>query len=337
MAWLHMWVLWILIPVLAVWIWFSVSARKNTRQPLRKKKELWTQVNFTAVRWKTVLGFLALIFLTIAAAGPQIGTRIKPIERKGVDLVFALDVSESMNAPDIKPTRLAKAKAEMSQLISQLKGDRVGIIVFAGASHLYLPLTTDYEAANLFIDAIDTKMIRTQGTALATALTTGINAFLQDSDKHPVLVLISDGEDHEGQAVAVAEKAAKSGMVIHAVGIGSEKGSLIPVVDDKGHPTGEYKRDSQGKLVTSKLNESILREIARAGNGIYVRFDNTLANYRKLLKAIDSMEKETISTHQFSEFENRYRGFAYVALVLMLMSILLPTGRNIHWGRKKHD
>ncbi|MFQ6614853.1 MAG: VWA domain-containing protein, partial [Fidelibacterota bacterium] len=226
----------------------------------------------------------------------------------------------------------SKAKAEMAQLINHLKGDRVGIIVFAGVSHLYLPLTSDYEAAKLFLDAIDTRMIRTQGTALSTAITTGINSFLENSDKHPVLVVISDGEDHEGRAVEIARKAAESGMVIHTVGIGSEKGSLIPVVNEQGL-TGEYKRDNQGKLVTSKLNESILRDIARAGKGIYVRFDNSLANYRKLLNAIDSMEKETISTHVFSEFENRYRGFAFMALLLLIVAFGLPTSRQIRWRR----
>ncbi|NOZ75159.1 MAG: VWA domain-containing protein [FCB group bacterium] len=332
MAWLHSWILWGLVPVFLAWIWEGFVYRRRSSHGLRQKTELWGQVDFRKVRWRSRLTYISFIFLTIAAAGPQIGTRVKPVERKGVDLVFALDVSESMNAPDVKPTRLRKAKAEMSQLINHLKGDRVGIIVFAGASHLYLPLTSDYEAAKLFLDAIDTRMIRTQGTALSTAITTGINSFLKDSDKHPVLVLISDGEDHEGQAIEIARKAAESGMVIHAVGIGSEKGSLIPVVNKQGL-TGEYKRDSQGKLVTSKLNESILRDIAQAGNGIYVRFDNSLANYRKLLNAIDSMEKETISTHVFSEYENRYRGFAFSSLLLLILALALPTSETIQWRR----
>lgn len=334
MAWLHPWVLWGLLLVLAIWIWDVMVSRRNRTHPLMKKKELWAKVDFRKVRWRSVLTYIALVLLTVAAAGPQIGIRVKPVERKGVDLVFALDVSESMNAPDVKPSRLSKAKAEIAQLINHLKGDRVGIIVFAGASHLYLPLTSDYEAAKLFLDAIDTRMIRTQGTALSTALTTGINAFVDDSEKNPVLILISDGEDHEGRAIEVAKKAAESGMIIHAVGIGSEKGSLIPVVNDQG-PTGEYKRDSQGKLVTSKLNEAILREIAQAGHGIYVRFDNTLANYRKLLDAIDSMDKKTISTHVFSEYENRYRPFAFMALGFLFLAFLFPTSQAIQWRRNR--
>ena len=205
--------------------------------------------------------------------------------------MFALDVSESMNAQDVKPSRLEKAKFEISQMINQLKGDRVGLIVFAGSSHLYLPLTSDYEAAQLFLDAIDTKMIPTQGTDLSTALRTAISAFNEESEKYKVMVLVTDGEDHEGAAVELVSKAYKLGIIAHAVGVGTLKGSLIPI-----NGKSSYKRDKKGILITSKLNEAMLTELADAGGGIYSRFNNREAKYKEIMQAVDNMEKRSIQT-----------------------------------------
>jgi Ca-activated chloride channel family protein len=248
---------------------------------------------------------------------------LAPLERKGVDLVFAIDVSTSMNAEDVKPNRLEKSKFEISQMIRQLKGDRVALIVFAGSSHLYLPLTTDYEAARLFLDEIDTNMIPTQGTALSAALQTGLSAYTEDDSKYKVLVLVTDGEDHEGQSIDLAREASKRGMIVHTVGVGTESGSLIPVNDAQG--IRDYKRDGDGKLITSILDESILRDIADAGNGTYVRFDNKPANFRAIINAIDSMEKRTLKSNVYSEYEDRYQSFAILSVSLMLAGILMPT------------
>ena len=273
--------------------------------------------------WKQRLLFLSTITLIFAASGPKIGVRLAPLERKGVDLVFAIDVSTSMNAEDVKPNRLEKSKFEISQMIRQLKGDRVALIVFAGSSHLYLPLTTDYEAARLFLDEIDTNMIPTQGTALSAALQTGLSAYTEDDSKYKVLVLVTDGEDHEGQSIDLARQASKRGMIVHTVGVGTESGSLIPVNDAQG--IRDYKRDGDGKLITSILDESILRDIADAGNGTYVRFDNKPANFRAIINAIDSMEKRTLKSNVYSEYEDRYQSFAILSVSLMLAGILMPT------------
>ena len=211
------------------------------------KDKLFSRLDANFLQWKNRLTIIGLIFLIFSAAGPQIGTRVSPVERKGVDLVFAVDVSESMNAQDIKPSRLEKAKFEISQIISQLKGDRVGIIVFAGSSHLYLPLTSDYEATQLFLDAIDTKMIPNQGTDLSTALRTAMSVFNKEDDKYKVMVLVTDGEDHEGAAIEMANTALKSGIITHSVGVGTEKGSLIPINNDSSD--NSYKRDKKGILI----------------------------------------------------------------------------------------
>ena len=333
-------ILYIYFPLFIVFIFWIVNNPKKTAlaeisTELRSRLLMNTDVK--KIKIKDRFLFLSLIFLIFAASGPQIGIRLAPLDRKGIDLVFAIDVSTSMNSEDVKPSRLEKAKFEISQMIQQLKGDRVAIIVFAGSSHMYLPLTIDYEAARLFLDQIDTKMIPTQGTALSMALETGLSAFSQDDSKYKVLVLVTDGEDHEGKAIDLADQAAKRGMVIHTVGVGTLNGSLIPIIDKQG--IRDYKRDNTGKLITSILNETILYEIAEAGNGTYVRFDNKPANFKNITKAIDSMEKRILKSQVFSEYEDRYQSFAVISFSLMFIGMIIPTkAKNIkRWKNRFED
>ena len=208
----------------------------------------------------------------------------------------------------------------------KLKGDRIGLIVFAGSSHLYLPLTSDYEATQLFLDAIDTKMIPNQGTDLSTAIRTAMNVFDEESDKYKVMVVVTDGEDHEGAAIELASTALNSGIITHSVGVGTEKGSLIPVNDKSDN--NRYKRDKKGILVTSKLNENMLIELANAGGGIYSRFNNRDSKYKEILTAIEKMEKKAISTHIYTEFEDRYQGFASISLLLLALGLIMPTKKK---------
>jgi len=314
------------LPLIVIWVLGKINFKNNkilgeTDSHLRDR--LLALHDLSKGRWKKRLSILSLIILILAASGPQIGTRLTPLERKGVDLVFAIDVSSSMNAEDVKPNRLERAKHEISELIRGLKGDRVAFIVFAGSSHLYLPLTTDYEAARLFLGAIDTEMIDTQGTSFSTAINTGLSAFSEEGYKYKVLVLVTDGEDHEGRAVALARDAKNAGMFVHTVGVGTVSGSLIPVI--KKNKPREYKRDSSGKLITSILNEKILIDISKAGGGEYIHFNNETANFHKLSKAIAAMEKRRLKAHMFSEYEDRYEIFAMLSLILFILSIVIPT------------
>ena len=289
------------------------------------KEKLFSRLDINLKYWKNQLTIIGLLFLIFSAAGPQIGTRVAPIERKGVDLVFAVDVSESMNAEDIKPSRLEKAKFEISQIINQLKGDRIGIIVFAGSSHLYLPLTSDYEASQLFLDALDTKMVPNQGTDLSTALKTAMNVFNNEDDKFKVMVLVTDGEDHEGEAIELASTALNNGIITHAVGVGTVKGSLIPINNGSSN---NYKRNKNGTLITSKLNENTLIELASAGGGIYSRFNNRDSKYKEIMSAIDNMEKRSIETHIYSEYEDRYQFFATISFLLLTAGLIMPTRKK---------
>ena len=328
MSFRYTWVLAILFIQLIFWVYFIIKRQKQPPGLFSSAmdKILSRDLNRSRVTLKNNILIIGSLLLTLAASGPQIGTRVRPIERKGVDLVIALDTSTSMDAEDVTPSRLEKSKLEIGKLIRNLKGDRVAVIVFAGTSHLYLPLTTDYEAAHLFLDQIDTNMIPTQGTSLSTALQTGLSAFSEDNSKFKTLILITDGEDHEGEAVSLAKQASKKGMVIHTVGVGTTSGSLIPSFSKNGDI--DYKKDSSGKLVTSKLNEKILEEISKAGKGTFLRFNNKPSNFRSVIKEIDTMEKRTIESHVYSEYEDQYQKFGLMSLSLLIISMFISTRKK---------
>ena len=328
MDWRYPYILTFLIIFILIWVVWRFrtrSSKTNTNNALNSR--LKERIDPRKQLWKRRFRLYSLIFIIIAAAGPLIGTRVKPVERKGIDLIFAVDVSVSMNATDVKPTRLEKAKFEIFQVIKKLKGDRVGIIVFAGSAHYFLPLTGDYEAARLFLDAIESKMIKTQGTALSAALKTSIAAFPDESEKYKVLVVVTDGEDHEGEAVDIAKRAAKTGIVINTIGVGSVAGSLIPI--GSNGQVDKYKKDKNGQLITTVLNETILRDLAKAGNGVFIRIDNQTNSDEKLHDVINRMEKKTFNSFQYAEFEDRYQIFAIFSLIFTVIAFIIPTNRSI--------
>jgi len=330
MSFRFIWVLLFLFIQLGLWLYW-ISQTKGYFSPLLSRsmdKTITKRLDRSKIAMKSNIMILGTLLLTIAASGPQIGTRVRPIERKGVDLVIALDTSTSMDAEDVTPSRLAKSKLEVGRLIRNLKGDRVAIIVFAGTSHLYLPLTTDYEAALLFLNEIDSRMIPTQGTVLSTAMNTALDSFSDETDKFKVMMLISDGEDHDDQAVNLASKASEKGLMINTVGVGSRNGSLIPEKDKDNQKIG-YKRDKEGKLITTTLNESILKEIATAGKGSYFWFSNSADSHKEIAAAIENMEKKTISTHEFSEYEDRYQLIAISSLFCFFIGFVIPTRKKL--------
>ena len=322
---------WVLIfLIIHIGFWLIYQSKRNNFIFYRSSKKvdeiISSDLNKNKIKIKNRFLFFGIVFLIIAASGPQIGTMVRPIERKGVDLVIAFDTSISMDSEDVTPSRLSKAKFEISNLIKSLKGDRVSIIVFAGTSHLYLPLTTDYEAALLFLNEIDTEMIPTKGTVLSSAISKGLETFTDENDKFKVMVLVSDGEDHDGRAIELAHKASKAGLMINTVGVGSKSGSLIPIRSKKiASNTVQYKRNNKGKLITSVLNENNLRQIASAGGGSYFWFSNSAESYLDIFQAIERMEKKTISTHEYSEYEDRYQFVALVSLFCFIMTFIIQT------------
>lgn len=280
---------------------------------------------------KLILWNIAMIILTIAMANPQIGTKLVKAKQKGIDMMICLDVSNSMLAEDVKPNRLENAKLAIRKLVEQLQGDRIGIIVFAGKAYIQLPITSDYAAAEMFINNINTRLIPTQGTALAQAISMA-KASLQSETRSKAIILITDGEDHEGDVLTEAEKAAAEGIRIYTIGIGTPEGSPIPIVNEKGEITG-YKKDAQGNTIITRLDEITLQKVASTGQGIYIRAQNTNQALRKIFEEINKLEKTEFDTQLFSEYESWYPYFLWIAFVLLVLEMLIPA-RKSHWAKR---
>jgi len=272
---------------------------------------------------KEVLLLSALFVLLLALTGPQVGTKITEVKRKGIDIMIAIDVSTSMNAEDISPSRLGRAKYEASKFIERLKGDRVGLVAFAGISYLHCPLTLDYSASKLFLDAIDTGIIGTQGTAIADAILLCLKSFKSDVKKHKVIIVISDGEDHEGDLSKAIDKAIEDGVIIYSVGVGTLSGSPIPVINKK---TGvvEFKRDRGNRVVTSSLEEESLQKIAAMTGGEYYSMEMIPDVFPRIYKSITGLEEKEFSTHEYSDYREQFQIFLVIGLILLLLEILLP-------------
>jgi Ca-activated chloride channel family protein len=243
------------------------------------------------------------------------------VERKGIDLIVALDISQSMLAEDITPSRIDLAKHEIAKLIGMLRGDRIGLVVFAGESFVQCPLTLDYGAATMFLDAVSTGWVERQGTALADAIEQSTKAFKSKSRKHKVLLLISDGEDQEGNAVAAAKKAAEEGIIIYTIGVGSESGVPIPVKRSSGNIV--YKKDRSGNLVMTRLNSMVLEKIAIEGKGAYFHASTNL-ELSRIIGEIASMEKKELGSSKVTTYEERYQIPLLFALLLLLIEFFIP-------------
>ncbi len=317
------------IPFIMVLIWYFFQG-KNLRMRLGRlgsepvKKFLFNRVKYSSIRLRSRLIILGIIFILLASAGPQIGMKLTELTRQGVDIFILMDTSTSMNAVDVKPSRIEKAQYELGRLISNLKGDRVGLIAFAGTSHLHCPLTEDYSAARLFLNMMDTELIITQGTDLAAAIQLALDHVEEDDEKYKVFILVSDGEDHQGEAVDLAEQAKDLGIIIHTLGVGTPAGGPIPIYDEKGNRF-EFKKNNNGQVVTSTLNEFTLNEIARVTGGIYLRVENQVNAIAPLLQEINQMEKRELKSHVFSQYEDRYQIFLIVGLLLFLVEFIIPT------------
>ena len=280
---------------------------------------------------KFIILMLAFGFLVIALANPQIGSKLEKIQRKGADLVIALDVSNSMLSQDIRPDRLTRAVQGISKLIDRLEGDRLGIVVFAGKAYVQLPITTDYSAAKMFLSTISTQMVPSQGTAIGDAIDLSVQSFKED-DRSKAIIIITDGENHEGNFMESAQAAAEKGIKIFTIGMGSPEGSPIPLFDNYGRQTG-YKTDRQGQTIVSKLDETTLQQIASAGNGIYVRASTGQDGLTKILDEINALEKQEIETKMFSEYEGRFQYFLALSLIFLLLEFLIPE-RKSKWADK---
>jgi Ca-activated chloride channel family protein len=271
---------------------------------------------------KFALIILSYIFFVIALANPQIGKKLEEFTRRGVDIFVALDVSTSMQAEDIKPNRLEKAKHEIGQLIDLLQGDRIGLIAFAGIAHVQCPLTLDYSAAKLFLHILDTDIIPQPGTALGEAIKKAIPAFNREDRKHKVLILITDGESHESDPLEIAKEAEQEGIIIYTVGIGSAQGVPIPVYTKSGSRTG-FKKDRQGNVVTTKLDVVTLQKIAYQTGGKYFTATGAEDELNAIYDEISNMEKKELKSKRFSQYEDRFQIFLILGLISIILELLI--------------
>jgi len=320
-----LWLLWS-VPAFAIAYW---AYTRHKRRQLEEfgDPELMAQLMPNASHVRPAIKFsivlVALTLLIVAAARPQYGQSERTEKRQGIEAIVALDISNSMLAEDVAPSRLDRAKQMLSKLMDNMVNDKVGLVVFAGDAFVQLPITCDYVSAKMFLNSIKPDLIKTQGTAIGQALTTSIRCFGQQSDASRAIILITDGENHEDDAVAVAKKAKETGIQVLVVGIGKPEGSPIPIPG-----TNNYRKDRQGNVVVSKLNEEMCREIAQAGGGIYVRCDNSNTATKAIQKELDKLGTQEIETQVYTDYNEQYQSFALIALLLLVIDFFIFNRKN---------
>ena len=256
--------------------------------------------------------------------------KLETVKRQGIEVMIALDISNSMLAEDVQPSRLAKAKRIVSQLVDRMQSDKVGMIVFAGDAFTQLPITNDYVSAKMFLETIDPSLISKQGTAIGAAVQMASRSFTPQEGIGRTIIIITDGENHEGGAIEAVQDAAERGIQVNVLGVGMPEGAPIPKKE-----TNDYRRDREGNVIVTRLNEQMCQEIARNGKGIYVHVDNTNAAQRAISKEIDKLAKADIETQVYTEFNEQFQVMAWIILLLLLIEMLIlerknPLFRHIH-------
>jgi len=278
-----------------------------------------------------ILFIIAVIFLIFGLVNPQIGSKLEEMKREGSDIVICLDVSNSMKAEDFKPNRLSKAKQAIEKLIDKLNNDRIGIIVFAGEAYVQLPITTDYAAAKLFLENVDCDAVPVQGTLISSAIDLAKKSFGTEEGKNKAIIIISDGEAHDDNAIASAREVFEKNIVVHTIGIGSPDGAPIPVYKNKIQ-TG-FRKDNDGNTVVTKLNEGALQEIASSGNGLYVQATQEDVGLLALQDRINKMEKKTFDAKVYTDYEDRFQIFIAAALLFLILESILTERKSKWWER----
>src|SRR5580765_1649457 len=319
----HLYLL-LIIPLLV--LIFLVNAywkRKKQREfgDLFLMKKLSPEKSIFKPIFKLSILLLALVALVIALVNPKIGTKTETVKREGIDIVFAVDVSKSMLAEDIAPSRLEKSKRLVSQIIGQLGSDRIGIIAYAGTAFPVLPITTDYGVAKMFLQSMNPDMVSSQGTSLDEAIKLSENYFDKNDKTKKLMILISDGEDHSEGAADAAEQANEMGLKIITIGVGTEKGAPIPLKENG--IVKSFKRDRDGQIVVTKLNQESLKEIAKATNGGYVNGNDTKAVMDYVKNALENIEKTEFESQQLTDFNSQFQWFLGIALALLVFDIFL--------------
>ena len=322
---IYLWLL-VLIPILALVRFISY---RNQKKKLRKfgdlklLKSLMPDVSRFRPSVKFWMLLIALSLLIVMLARPQMGTKINQEKRTGIETIIAMDISNSMRAEDIVPSRLDRSKMMVENLVDHFNNDKIGLIVFAGDAFVQLPITSDYVSAKMFLGSIDPSMIATQGTDLAGAINMAASSFTQEEGIGKAIIVITDGEDHEGGAMEAAEAARKRGMSVYVLGVGSANGAPIPIPG-----TGDYMKDNTGNTVMSALNEEMCKQVAAAGGGVYIHVENNSAAQQQLDNELDKLAKKETSTTVYSDFDEQFQAFGILALLLLILEVCIFERRS---------
>ena len=318
----------IIIPILTA---LFIAIRIQRKKALKRfgQPEIVNQLMPNASNSRPVIKFilwmLALTSIIFAVAQPQFGSKLKTEKRKGVELMIALDVSNSMMAEDIQPNRLERAKRAISRLVDKLDDDKIGLIVFAGDAYTQLPITTDFASAKLFLNSVSTNIVPRQGTAIGAAINLAANSFSPQFEGNKAIIVITDGENHEDDAVGAATAAAQQGIIVHTIGMGLPQGAPIPVYENGQK---DFRKDKSGQVVVTKLDEQMLQKIAAAGQGVYVRANNAEVGLNTLFNEINKMEGAEMESLVYAEYAEQYQWFIALALFFLFVDYLVLERKN---------
>lgn len=315
----------IIIPVIIVIRLLEMRKRKLKLKKfgdLSLLKQLMPDVSSSRKSLKFWLMVTALALLIVMLARPQMGTKISQEKRKGIEVIISLDISNSMRAEDVVPSRLDKSKMLVENMVDNFTNDKVGLVVFAGDAFIQLPITSDYVSAKMFLQNTDPSLIATQGTDLAGAIELSSKSFTQQDKVGRAILIITDGEDHEGGAIEAAEKARKNGIRVFVLGVGSTKGSPVP------DGNGGYMKDNSGQEVISALNEEMCKQVAQAGGGAYIHVDNTSLAQRQLNDELTKLQKGDISSVVYSEYDEQFQAVGILVLILLIIEMLILERKN---------
>ena len=318
----------LIIPLLTFFFIWSRVSRKKALKKFGQPEILEQLMPFTSKNrpvFKFFVLMLALAFFMLGMARPQFGSKLKTVKREGVELVIALDVSNSMMAEDIQPNRLERAKRAIARLTDRLKDDKIGLIVFAGDAYTQLPITSDYNSAKLFLNSVNTQIVPKQGTAIGASINLAMRSFTPNGEANKAIIIITDGENHEDDAISAAKEAVENGVIVHTIGMGLPSGSPIPVLRNG---QTDYLKDRDGNVVVTKLNEKMLEQIAAAGEGIYVRANNAQVGLNALFDEINKMEKEEMESRTYSEYDDQFQYFFAIGLFLLLLEFVILERKN---------
>ena len=322
----------LLLPLLAA---FYIYSNYRKKEAIRKfgdpvlMAQLMPNVSKYRPNIKFWLVFTAVALFVILLARPQFGSKMETVKRQGIEVMIALDISNSMLAQDIQPSRLQKAKRLVAQLVDKMQNDKVGMVVFAGDAFTQLPITSDYISAKMFLESIDPSLISKQGTAIGAAIGLATRSFTPQEGVGRAIIVITDGENHEGGVVEASKAASEKGIQVNVLGVGMPEGAPIPI-----EGTNDYRRDRDGNVIVTRLNEQMCQEIAQVGNGIYVRVDNTSSAQKAISQELDKKVKVDVETQVYTEFNEQFQAVAWLILLLLLIEMLIlecknPLFRNI--------